>query len=78
QTKRAQLDWKKQYKIIAATARGIIYLHRNSRLLIIKCGFKQKNNAIRRGVNIKDLLSSIYLAVRHMELEKLTCKSTLL
>ncbi|KAK7343545.1 hypothetical protein VNO77_12355 [Canavalia gladiata] len=41
--KKAQLDWQKRYKIIAGIARGILYLHEDSRLRIIHRDLKASN-----------------------------------
>ncbi|XP_061353849.1 cysteine-rich receptor-like protein kinase 10 isoform X3 [Gastrolobium bilobum] len=43
QTKRAQLNWESRYKIIAGIARGILYLHEDSRLRIIHRDLKASN-----------------------------------
>ncbi|KAL4597847.1 hypothetical protein ACB092_11G017900 [Castanea dentata] len=43
QTKRANLDWEMRYKIIRGTARGILYLHEDSRLRIIHRDLKAGN-----------------------------------
>lgn len=40
---RAQLDWSKRYKIIGGIARGILYLHEDSRLRIIHRDLKTSN-----------------------------------
>ncbi|XP_077243464.1 cysteine-rich receptor-like protein kinase 25 isoform X2 [Tasmannia lanceolata] len=42
-TKRAQLDWQKRYKIIQGIARGLLYLHEDSRLKIIHRDLKASN-----------------------------------
>ncbi|PHT90756.1 hypothetical protein T459_05869 [Capsicum annuum] len=43
QVKRSQLDWEKRFKIIGGTARGIVYLHEDSRLRIIHRDLKASN-----------------------------------
>ncbi|KAI4339901.1 hypothetical protein MLD38_024786, partial [Melastoma candidum] len=42
-TKRARLDWDTRYKIIAGIARGLLYLHEDSRLRIIHRDLKASN-----------------------------------
>ncbi|CAJ1936280.1 unnamed protein product [Sphenostylis stenocarpa] len=41
--KRSQLDWKKRFDIICGIARGILYLHQDSRLRIIHRDLKASN-----------------------------------
>jgi len=53
QTKRAQLDWEKRYKIITGIARGILYLHRDSRLRIIHRDLKPSNILLDEEMNPK-------------------------
>jgi serine/threonine protein kinase len=38
-----QLDWPKRYKIINGIARGILYLHQDSRLRVIHRDLKASN-----------------------------------
>ncbi|XP_057962685.1 G-type lectin S-receptor-like serine/threonine-protein kinase At1g11410 [Malania oleifera] len=42
-TRKALLDWKKRYEIIIGIARGILYLHQDSRLRIIHRDLKASN-----------------------------------
>jgi len=42
-SKNKLLDWKKRYSIIEGIARGILYLHRDSRLRIIHRDLKASN-----------------------------------
>jgi len=53
QTNRAQLDWEKRYKIIAGTARGILYLHQDSRLRVIHRDLKASNILLDEDMNPK-------------------------
>ena len=43
QTGKATLDWTKRYSIIVGIARGILYLHEDSRLRIIHRDLKVSN-----------------------------------
>jgi len=43
QARRAQLDWERRHKIIGGIARGLLYLHEDSRLRIIHRDLKASN-----------------------------------
>ncbi|XP_031284514.1 cysteine-rich receptor-like protein kinase 10 isoform X2 [Pistacia vera] len=45
-TKRSSLDWEPQYKIIGGIARGLLYLHEDSRFRVIHCDLKASNNLL--------------------------------
>ncbi|XP_010923981.1 cysteine-rich receptor-like protein kinase 10 [Elaeis guineensis] len=52
-TKRGLLDWGKRYKIIEGIARGILYLHQDSRLKIIHRDLKPSNVLLDQYMNPK-------------------------
>ncbi|ONI02207.1 hypothetical protein PRUPE_6G183500 [Prunus persica] len=52
-TKRAQLDWVRRYKIVVGIARGLLYLHEDSRLKIIHRDLKASNILIDAEMNSK-------------------------
>ncbi|KAM0952324.1 putative protein kinase RLK-Pelle-DLSV family [Dioscorea sansibarensis] len=52
-TKRKQLNWGKRYKIIEGIARGLLYLHRDSRLKIIHRDLKASNILLDADMNPK-------------------------
>jgi len=43
ETKRKLLDWSMRFKIISGIARGVLYLHQDSRLRIIHRDLKTSN-----------------------------------
>ena len=51
--KRLQLDWEKRYKIIGGIARGLLYLHEDSRLRIIHRDLKASNILLDEAMNAK-------------------------
>ncbi|GKV41759.1 hypothetical protein SLEP1_g49251 [Rubroshorea leprosula] len=48
-----QLDWEMRYKIIGGIARGLLYLHEDSRLRIIHCDLKASNILLDEDMNSK-------------------------
>ncbi|KAG2684222.1 hypothetical protein I3760_10G066900 [Carya illinoinensis] len=52
-TKRQQLDWLMRYKIIVGIARGILYLHEDSRLRVIHRDLKASNVLLDDNMNPK-------------------------
>ena len=43
ETKKSLLDWKKRFEIIIGIARGMLYLHQDSRLKVIHRDLKASN-----------------------------------
>ncbi|KAL1218519.1 Cysteine-rich receptor-like protein kinase 5 [Cardamine amara subsp. amara] len=52
-TLKNQLDWKRRYKIIGGIARGVLYLHQDSRLTIIHRDLKASNILLDDDMNPK-------------------------
>ncbi|GKA70214.1 kinase RLK-Pelle-DLSV family protein [Tanacetum coccineum] len=52
-TKREFLDWEKRYKIIKGIAKGLLYLHEDSRLMIIHRDMKASNVLLDTEMNAK-------------------------
>ena len=50
---REQLNWEKRYKIIGGIARGLLYLHEDSRLRIIHRDLKASNIILDEEMNPK-------------------------
>ncbi|KAK6917402.1 PAN/Apple domain [Dillenia turbinata] len=53
QERKVNLDWEKRYKIILGIARGILYLHQDSRLKIIHRDLKTSNVLLDAAMNPK-------------------------
>ncbi|KFK29752.1 hypothetical protein AALP_AA7G174300 [Arabis alpina] len=51
--KQSQLDWSRRYKIIGGIARGILYLHQDSRLTVIHRDLKASNILLDADMNPK-------------------------
>ncbi|WJX21089.1 non-specific serine/threonine protein kinase [Trifolium repens] len=51
--KKAQLDWERRYKIIGGIARGLLYLHEDSRLRIIHRDLKASNILLDENMDAK-------------------------
>ncbi|WJX21113.1 non-specific serine/threonine protein kinase [Trifolium repens] len=51
--KKVQLDWERRYKIIGGIARGLLYLHEDSRLRIIHRDLKASNILLDEDMNAK-------------------------
>ncbi|CAJ2678380.1 unnamed protein product [Trifolium pratense] len=53
QNQRSSLDWNKRFEIICGIARGVLYLHQDSRLKIIHRDLKASNVLLDAGMNPK-------------------------
>lgn len=51
--KQTQLDWRRRFEIIEGIARGLLYLHRDSRLRIIHRDLKASNILLDENMNPK-------------------------
>lgn len=51
--KQGQLEWSKRYKIIGGIARGLLYLHEDSRLRVIHRDVKAGNILLDDNMNAK-------------------------
>ena len=52
-TKRSLLEWRRHFEIICGVARGLLYLHQDSRLKIIHRDLKASNVLLNNALNPK-------------------------
>jgi len=52
-TKRSSLDWQRRFNIICGIARGLLYLHQDSRFRIIHRDLKASNILLDKEMNPK-------------------------
>ena len=53
QNGRASLDWQKHFQIVMGIARGLLYLHQDSRLRIVHRDLKTSNILLDGELNLK-------------------------